>query len=131
MAIRSDQRIDPVDEPRCSRHLPWQHRPPRLTAYRKGQGDGAGTPDLDAAWRNSPHCDVALNFAHAGLVALAICLRGDDGQPIVLVETSHPASATCTKASIAVEDERYALGTTMRKLPKVDAAHAMSVPAAD
>ncbi|MFT4773148.1 MAG: hypothetical protein ACI9ME_000442 [Ilumatobacter sp.] len=131
MPIRSNQRINLVEEPRCSRHLPWQHRPPRLAAYGKGQSDRTGTPDLDAAWRNRPHRGVTLNFADAGLVALAICLRRNDVEPVVLVETSHPASATCTKASIAVEDKRHALGTTIRKLPEVHAAHAISVPAAD
>jgi hypothetical protein len=131
MAIGSDQRIDLVEQPRRSRHLPWQYRPPGLTAYGKGQGNCAGTPDLDAAWRNSPHRDVTLNFAHAGPIALAICLRGDDRQPVVLVETPHPASATCTKASIAVKDERHELRTPIRKLSEVDAAHAISVPAAD
>jgi|TARA_R110002110_G_scaffold410033_1_gene632924 hypothetical protein len=102
-----------------------------LTADGEGQGDCASAADLDAAGSDSPHCDVTLNFAHAGLLALAICLRGNGGDPVVLVEASHPASAACTETSIAVKDERHALRASIRKLPEVDAVHVDSVPAVD
>jgi hypothetical protein len=131
MAIRRNQRIGPVEEPGRAGHLPWQNRPPSLTADGKSQCDCSSTSDLDATIGDGPRGAVALGFAHPGGAPLVRCLRRDNVEPVKLVETSHPASATCAKASIPVEDERGALWPMIRKLPEVDGAHTVSVPAAD
>ncbi len=131
MAIRCDQRIGLVEEPGRARNLPRQDRPPSLATDGESQGDCSCTANLDATFGDGPRCTVTLGFAHPGEVALVRCLRRDDVEPVVLVETSHPASATSAKASIPVEDERGALGPSIRKFPKVDDDHSVSVPDAD
>ena len=131
MSIRRHQGVGPIEDPGRNRDFPWQDRPPGLTANRKGQSDRSGPAHLDASIGDGPRCDLTLALAHTGQLALARCLRGDNIDPVVLVETSHPASATCAEASIPVEDKRGALGPLFRKLTDVDTAHAISVPAAD
>ena len=144
MSIRRHQGVGPIEDPGRNRDFPWQDRPPGLTANRKGQSDRSGPAHLDASIGDGPRCDLTLALAgwtdsvkatlalaHTGQLALARCLRGDNIDPVVLVETSHPASATCAEASIPVEDKRGALGPLFRKLTEVDTAHAISVPAAD
>jgi len=74
MSIRRDQRIGPIKEPWCARNLPKQNGPPGPAADGEGQGDRAGTADLDATFRNGPRCSVTLSLGHPGDVVLARCL---------------------------------------------------------
>ena len=126
MSIRCDQRIGMVEEPRRPRDLPWPDGPPSLTANGQSETDCSGPTDLDPALGDCPGCDLGLLFAHPSRLVLPRCLRGNDVEPVVLVEAPHPASATCAKTSIPVEDERGALGSPIRKLTKFDGAHSVS-----
>jgi hypothetical protein len=131
MAIRRNERIDLVKQPGSARDLPWQDRPPSLTANGQRQSDRLRPAHFDSTVGNGPRCSVTFGLGDTGRLTLSQRLRRNDLKPFVFVEATHPASATGAKTSIAIENKCGALGPSVRKMPEGDGSHTHSVPAPD
>lgn len=119
LAVGSYEFVQPVNQPRKTRHAPWEQGDTAASSHSDDECNRSSAPDHRAIGPDGPRGSLGLFVGESKPAAGTPRMAGGQSDELTTVELSNPTGRPSAESSIAVVDERGRAGNRSRQLAEL------------